>query len=234
MAPTRRQLSFCAVVALAVLLACGCAARKTAVTYPLADDVARLQADLDLLPPVARPATESGSLWTDAGPGAALVRDTRAFRVNDQVTIVISESTSGSNQSTTDLARSSETELGAPTVFGLDTLNWDMGTETSSNFSGDGRTARQGQLLGNVTARVMRVLSNGDLVVAGQKTVVVNRERQILTLVGSIRPADISPGNRVASSTVGNLTVRLWGSGEVNEAVRQGWFQRMLSLLWPF
>ena len=69
---------------------------------------------------------------------------------------------------------------------------------------------------------------------AGQKTVMVNRERQVLTLVGSIRPVDINSSNQVASSKVGDLTVRLWGRGEVDANARQGWFQRVMNRIWPF
>ena len=93
---------------------------------------------------------------------------------------------------------------------------------------------RDAQVTGFVSVRVGRVLPNGDLVVAGQKTVMINRERQILTLVGSVRPVDIDAHNRVQSAQVGDLTVRLWGKGEVDDTVREGWFMRIMKRIWPF
>jgi len=223
----------------------GCAMKKS-VTTPvptLKGDMVRLQNDIDILPPFPVPPPATGSLWTDGGPGAALTRDTRAFRVNDLVTIRISESSTGKNSSTTDMNRSSENKYGASIAFGLENPNASAGrfnlgnvleTSNSSKFAGDGSTDRSSALSAFVTARVMRVLPNGDLVIGGQKTVMINRDRQILTLVGSIRPTDINSSNRVDSSAVGDLTVRLWGQGEVDANARQGWFVKYMNRLWPF
>jgi len=209
----------------------------------VASDLLALREDIDVLPAFPTPAPASGSLWTDAGPGAALMRDTRAFRVNDLVTIRVDESDLGANSSNTDLTRSSTAAVGAPVVFGLENpaaqpgdfnLGNVLSTSSDSSFSGDGTTTRSAKLEGFITARVMHVLPNGDLVIAGQKTVMVNRDRQILTLVGSVRPVDVGPTNQVSSSSVGELTVRLWGRGEVDDTVRQGWFMRIMNKLWPF
>lgn len=215
-------------------LTAGCVKRPTSVTPSLADDLEALQTDIDALPPFPEPAVQSGSLWTDAGPGAAMARDLTAFRVNDLLTVVVSESSSGTNTSSTDLSRTSEANLSAPYVFGLENLARGLEVNSESDFAGDGQTARSSRLASTVTARVMRVLPNGDLIIAGQKTVMINRERQILTLVGSVRPQDLSSENLIASSSVGDLNVRLWGKGEVDDTVRQGWFMRIMNKIWPF
>jgi flagellar L-ring protein precursor FlgH len=227
-----------------VLLASfGCSRVKRSVKPTLASDLNRLENDLDLLPPFPEPAPASGSIWIDGGHGAALIRDIRAFRINDLVTITLSESAIGTNKSNTELSRSSEAEYGAPVAFGLEdpsrsagqfNLQKVLSTSSESEFSGDGETSRSTRLVGTITGRVMRVLPNGDLVVAGQKTVMVNRERQILTIVGSVRPVDVDVNNRVPSTAVGDLTVRLWGHGEVDDTIRQGWFMRIMQRIWPF
>jgi flagellar L-ring protein precursor FlgH len=228
---------------LLLLLATGCAMIHRGPSPSLKSDVEQLETDLGVLPPFPVPAPSSGSLWTDAGPGAALARDTRAFRVNDLVTIGVSESSIGSSEAATDLNRQSKADYGAPVVFGLENPNAAPGTfdlahvlSTSTDMShkGNGKTSRSNKLEGYITTRVIRVLPNGDMIVAGQKNVMVNRDRQILTLVGSVRPVDVAPNNAVASSSVGDLTVRLWGRGELDDTVRQGWFMRVMNRLWPF
>lgn len=229
---TRKLASIAVTLALAAA-APGCVIRSQFATPSLDEDLEQLQRDIDVLPPFPEPATETGSLWTSAGPGAALVRDTRAFRINDLVTVVLLESTAGANESNTDLTRSANIGFSAPFAFGLE-KNQILDTTTDSEFSGDGRTTRRSSLTGTITTRVARVLPNGDLVVAGQKTVMVNREKQVLTMVGAVRPVDINASNRVGSSEVGELTVRMWGSGEVDDTVRQGWFMRVMNRLWPF
>jgi flagellar L-ring protein precursor FlgH len=233
-----------AAIALLVAAGWGCAPVGGRWRGPtLEADLSRLGRDLDGLPPVAERAPSSGSIWTDAGPGAALVRDTRAFRVNDLLTIRVAEAALGTHEASTDLDRTSEADFGAPVVFGVEkpgrgpgqfNLAQLLSTSSDSKFKGDGKTTRSSRLEGFITVRVLRVLPNGDLVVGGQKTVMVNRERQVLTLVGSVRPVDVNPANEVSSEKVGDLTVRLWGRGELDDTVREGWFLRLMHKLWPF
>jgi flagellar L-ring protein precursor FlgH len=229
-------------LALLCLAATGCAARR-GHSPSLAADIERLEESLDVLPAFPEPPAAKGSLWTDAGPGAALVRDTRAYRVNDLLRIRVQESSLGANESSTALDRSSQASFGAPVAFGLEDPNAAPGefnlasvlsVDSESKFSGDGATSRSSRVVGYITARVMRVLPNGDLIIAGQKNVMVNRDRQILTLVGSVRPVDVSAANEISSAGVGDLTVRLWGQGEVDDTVRQGWFMRIMNRIWPF
>lgn len=239
----RMRLVVTALVA-AVALANGCASLLPLRNPTLDDDYDNLSTDLDVLPPFQEPVAASGSLWTDAGPGAALVRDTRAFRLNDLVRIRVQESSMGSSEATTDLNRNSSADMGTPTLFGAESPNAAaagsfnlakmLSTTSDSKHAGEGKTLRGNKLVGYVTARVLRVLPSGDLVIAGQKTVTVNRDRQVLTLVGSVRPFDIGPTNEVSSNAVGDLNVRLWGRGELDDSVRQGWFMRILHKLWPF
>ena len=224
-------------------LATGCGALPRAQDPSMVEDMGRLNDELFVLPPFPEPIPQSGSLWTDAGPGAALARDTRAFRINDLVTITLQEQSFGSHQSDTDLNRSSSADFGAGVAFGLEkvspaagsfNLNQVLSTSSSSAFAGDGSTSRSNALDASITARVMRVLPNGDMVIGGQKTVMINHERQILTLVGTIRAVDVNSANRVASTAVGDLTVRLWGKGEIDSTTRQGWFMKILHRVWPF
>lgn len=239
---SKRLAALLGLVAL-LALASGCGATARTKPPTLAEDLDRLRGDLDVLPPIEVPAPASGSIWTDAGPGAALTRDTRAYRLNDLVTIDLEERSVGRNESETDLTRESDSDFSVPVAFGLEkatttpgkfNLNQVLQSSSTSTFKGDGTTSRSNLLSGNVTTRVMRVMPNGDLVIGGQKTVMINRERQILTLVGTVRTVDIDATNRVPSASVGDLTVRLWGHGEVDATIRQGWFQKMMNRLWPF
>ncbi len=232
------------VASLALVLATGCVGMRRLRSASLAGDYNQLDESLDVLPPFAEPDPSSGSLWTDAGPGAAMVRDPRAFRLNDLVTISVQESSLGSSASSTGLKRASQQSFGATNAFGLEkpttptpgvfNLASALNSSLDSQFNGDGATSRSNKLAGYITARVMRVLPNGDLVIAGQKTVMVNRDRQILTLVGTARVVDIGPDNQIASSAVGDLVVRLWGRGELDDNAREGWFIRIMHKLWPF
>lgn len=230
-------------VCLGCLALVGCAPKQNVTTPSMMEDLRSLDQHLIDLPTMQPRGSSAGSIWSDSGMGVALFRDTRAFRANDLVTIRLTESDSGRNSADTELDRNSNANVGVTSALGLEqtnpvtgrfSLNNLLNTSFSSSFSGEGDTNRSNSLVATITARVARVLPNGDLVLAGQKTLMINREHQVLTLVGTIRPPDIDTNNQVPSSKVGDLTVRLWGKGEIDNTVRQGWFVRAVNKLWPF
>lgn len=64
--------------------------------------------------------------------------------------------------------------------------------------------SRETELRTTVSARVTNVLPNGNLVVSGVKEVMVNSERQRITISGVVRWNDVSLSNRdrlIASPT---------------------------------
>jgi flagellar L-ring protein precursor FlgH len=78
-------------------------------------------------------------------------------------------------------------------------------------------------------------LPNGYLVVEGSKEMVVNAERQWVTVRGVVRPYDIAPGNVVRSDRLAQLEVLINGKGVVGDAVRRPLFlYRLLMGLLPF
>ena len=77
------------------------------------------------------------------------------------------------------------------------------------NFTGNGNTARNGELSGSIAVRVTREMPNGDLFVEGTKLVRINSEQYHLYRLGPVRRADIAQDNlspRRASPT------RRWSS----------------------
>jgi len=81
----------------------------------------------------------------------------------------------------------------------------------------------------------MHVLPNGYLAVEGVKDIMVNSERQVVTVRGVIRPSDLSPANAVTSDRVAQLEVRVNGKGVVGDAVRRPFIlYRILMGLLPF
>ena len=71
-----------------------------------------------------------------------------------------------------------------------------------------------------VTAVVTQVLPNGNLVIEGSREVTVNNEQELIVLSGVVRPKDISPGNVVLSTALGNGQIAYYGSGIIAEKQR--------------
>lgn len=178
-----------------------------------------------------------------AGPAAepyawmnGLMADLRARRVNDLVTINISENLTASGTADSTLSKSSGADIGVPSLFGLEKKLPGIVTPASlaaakaeTGFSGAGATMRAGSLSAIVTARVSEVLANGDLLLEGVREIEINGDRQIVVLTGVARVADVGPGNVVSSAALGQLRIRYFGRGLIKDSLSPGWLVRLLN-----
>jgi flagellar L-ring protein precursor FlgH len=185
-----------------------------------------------------------GSLWQENGPLSELFLNLKARRVGDIVSVNIVESSSATNRATTSTSRESSLLGKLEGFFNLEKrypsshpffnpFSKVQGDLTSS-FDGKGTTMRSGDLNAFITARVMSVLPNGNLMIEGSREVMVNNEKQMITLSGIIRPRDISPDNVILSTEISDARIGYSGSGVINDRQRPGWMANILNKVWPF
>ena len=175
-----------------------------------------------------------GSLWQDR----AVVGDLRASRLNDLVTIRITESTNAISKADVTTARDGSNKLGTGGLFG----NWSAlgsgsdsrSTSTTNKFKGNGTTGRSAVFTTTVTARVVRVMGNGNLIFEGFRDIQLNNETQRLYVAGMLDPHRFDTNNSVASSQVGELRIGYGGKGVVDETLKPGFISRLLNFIWPF
>jgi flagellar L-ring protein precursor FlgH len=229
-----RALRHWAVLGL-LLSTAGCATMKSAEPRPHARDIAarRVQPEQPQAP---------GSLWTE-GRGS-LFRDNKARHVGDIVTVAIYEQASASKEASTATGRSSSMSAGITNLFGIEgniaNLNKFIdptslvNTSFDNDFDGSGSTSRKEDLVATLTAQVIEELPNGNLCIAGGKTVTVNNEDQIILLEGIIRPSDITSQNVVSSKHILDAKIAYTGKGVISDKQRPGWMTRVLDHIWPF
>jgi flagellar L-ring protein precursor FlgH len=161
----------------------------------------------------------------------SLYADVKARGVGDIVTVAIVERSSGSN--TSKLTTSKSTKFTADGQEGTGALDFipdlGMSTQFGRDHSGTGQGSREGRLTATLAATVTEVLPNGDLVIEGEREVGVNDEHEILSLRGTVRPADISSGNVVYSSNIANAEIEYKGKGSVTGGSQPNIFVRILS-----
>ncbi|MBN8733424.1 MAG: flagellar basal body L-ring protein FlgH [Acidobacteria bacterium] len=184
------------------------------------------------------PAQSAGSLYVAGGRLGDLARDPRATQVNDLVTIVVSDRASAVARGSSSSARKSSASnsitaaLGTARVGPLANLA-NLGGE--SQLDGSGETSRATELNTTLSARITHVLPNGYLVLAGTKEIVINSERQVVTVRGIARVMDLSASNQIRSDRLANLEVHVLGKGLVNDAIRRpNFLYRFLLGLLPF
>lgn len=202
------------------------------------------QAADDVAPPVGQPISETGSLWSDSGYQQFLYYDQKAKAVGDLVTVKVVESSQASRTASTSLSRESSVEAGVSALAGLETQvatlrpelkpSALLGASTSNSFEGDGSTSRSGSLTAVITAKVVSVLPNRNLVIMGQQEVKINNELQILTIRGVVRPQDIQINNVVLSTYIADAKIEYAGLGVVQEKQKPGWLSRTVDKVWPF
>jgi flagellar L-ring protein precursor FlgH len=185
-----------------------------------------------------------GSLWID-GPG--LFEDRKARRLNDIVTIEIFEKTSGSGEADTSTKKETTYKAGIEQLFGSSEGKFfgnlidnspvkpvAIDTNYKKNFEGKGKTTQNGQFTGKITAKVIAVQPNGNLMIDSRKEITINNEKQIIVLQGIIRTDDISADNTIPSYKVADAKLYYVGHGIVTEQQSSGLIGRIFDRLWPF
>src|SRR5690606_17736037 len=98
-------------------------------------------------------------------------------------------------------------------------------------YRGGGSTTRGGSLNARMTAMVVDVLPNGNLVIEGRQTIIVNEEEQLIVVSGIVRPQDIAPDNTVLSTFVADATITYHGTGPLGDRQEPGLLTRLLNWL---
>jgi flagellar L-ring protein FlgH len=194
--------------------------------------------------PMVRPEHTAGSLWPGESSRNMLFTDNKARFVNDIVTIIIEESSSGQNQASTNTSKNSASNSDVSAFLGLDTSiinsNTNLGGKLSvagtstSTLKGTGDTSRGGKLQARLTARVVKVLDNGNLLIEGRRQLTLNAEDQFIVITGVIRSEDIAADNWVLSSNMADARIVYTGSGVLTDKQHPGWMTRALDWGWPF
>ncbi len=191
-----------------------------------------------------------GSLFSDDAR-LDLFADIKARRVGDIVTINIVETSRASKNAATATGRSNEITAdtrallgwedhnnvrGVGSVFNKMNLNPSAGidAEFSSSFSGRGSTSRNENITAKMSARIIQVLPNGNLVLRGSQEILVNNEKQYITIQGVVRPVDIGTDNTVLSTYIADARIDYTGEGDLSRKQREGWLSRFIDVVWPF
>ncbi len=194
------------------------------------------------LPP--SPPPQDGSLW-NGRQSYGLVADSRPVNVGDLVTISITETAKASEIADTVTSKNSGVQVGINSLFGISlpmkafsdkTVNATTALDgTVGNTSnGQGKTERQSSFTSFLTARVIQVLPNQNLMIQGRRHLRINNETEVVMVTGIVRPQDIDRNNIVPSTKVAEARVTISGAGVVSDKQKVGWFQRIFDHVWPF
>ena len=160
---------------------------------------------------------------------ASMYADHGQHEVGDIITIQVTEDATAQHQASTDASQSAEVTAEAGTGI-LDFIN-PFSAGGSESSSADGTTTRSGNLTADVSVEVEEVLDNGNLLITGERTGVINDEKQNITLEGIVRPDDVGADNTVQSNNIAQLDVGYEGRGVIGDRQQSGLLTRLFRWL---
>jgi flagellar L-ring protein precursor FlgH len=223
-------------VSLVSLLA-GCAA-------PVAQNSANLpsivRTDTSARPAQDARAATKGSLvpvaQIQAPSSRGLFEDRRPGRIGDTLMVILNETTRASKLGGTQASRNSNNSMSGNLNFGAtvgsgssnNTRDARVGANSTglTNFDSKGGSSASNEFSGMITVTVMEVLTNGNLVVAGEKRLAVGAEEEVIRFSGVVMPQNIQGGS-IPSSMVADARIEYRGAGVTDEVQRPGWFTQL-------
>jgi flagellar L-ring protein precursor FlgH len=184
------------------------------------------------------PLVPTGSIYSN-NRATPLFSDLKAHRIGDIVTIQLVESTQAKKSAGNQIAKGSNLTVNPLTAAGSNvTINGkslDLGYSDSMDTKRSADTAQSNSLSGEISANVIQVLGNGNLVVRGEKWITINNGDEFIRITGIVRPQDITTENTVQSPRVANARIQYSGTGTFADSQKVGWLSKFfLSDWWPF
>lgn len=189
-----------------------------------------------------------GSLWSDLkSNNGTLFLDYKARNIGDIVIVQIVESSSASNTNTTQTTKSSNYNasvnnfLGMPMSLGIhdflgmgNKFNPSVGAQTANDFQGDGSKQKADSVQATIAARIIDMLPSGNLVIEGSREILVDQEKQFISIKGVIRQKDINTNNVVLSTSIADAQIAYSGKGMLSDVNKKGWLAHFVDWVWPF
>ena len=185
--------------------------------------------------PLEAPQTNNGAIF-QAAQYRPLFEDYRARLVGDSLTVQIVEKISATQKSTSSIDKSGKVAAGITALpfFSPNAFNKASAAGTTAiSSAGAGTTENSNDFSGTITVVVTGVLSNGTLVIAGEKQIGVNHNVDVLRFSGQVDPRMIQTGNVVASAQIANVRIEQRGRGAQADAQGTGWLSRFFLNVLP-
>lgn len=227
-----KQLTFKLLVAsLVIITVSGCTTIQATKVLPDDPDFAPILPEEN-----EGPIVPTGSLFK-ANYVNNIYSDSKAHRVGDIISVILSESTQANKTAKTEVKKENNTTLkpivglgGVPITANGKSIEFSVDQRTK--FKGDSKANQGNSLNGNISVHVLKVLANGNLIIRGEKWLTLNNGDEYIRLTGTIRPQDISSSNTILSNKIANARIQYAGTGAFADSNEQGWLVKFFNGSW--
>ena len=163
----------------------------------------------------------------------------KAYRVGDIVTVVLDESLDADTTTKNTASRKTKTDVLSPLQIAKwgspgGILSTDLQEENEVSSTGSGVIDQSATLQGTMTAQVVEVYPNGNLLIRGEKIVNFSSGSEVVQVKGIIRPQDIQPDNTVQAKRLASAQITYKGVGPNANVQKIPWGTNILLSIWPF
>lgn len=178
-------------------------------------------------------AVPTGSLFNPYSTNNGLYTDTKAHKVGDLISVQLDEATAASKNAATTLDKTNSMNFGGITFSGrpISAFGYTptVGMNNSSAFDGASDASQSNSLRGNISVSVVKVLANGNLVVQGEKWLMLNNGQEYVRVTGIVRSEDVNSDNTVSSQRIANARIQYGGTGDFASTQERGWLSRFFN-----
>ena len=163
-------------------------------------------------PSTARPApvpvnqARDGAIF-NAATYDPLFEDKRARHVGDIITIAIAENTAAAKQTGSSGSKNGSVDAGIDAWFGNPVQRSRFSANSDIEYEDEAAQRASNNFTGTITVTVIDVLSNGNLVVSGEKQISLDKGSEFVRFSGVVNPDYIRAGNVVPSTQVADARI---------------------------
>lgn len=188
------------------------------------------------------PLASSSLIYSDAN---RMLLQPKVHKLHDLVSIRVIENSNFTSEGEVDRRNISSVDARLQNWIELDGLNLGKakhaGTDlprARGNYNqqtrANGEITTKDVLQYNITARIVDIRPNGNLVLEARKSMRVDDEIFENALTGTVRPEDIDPKNMVTSDKLAELSITRRTVGHVRDSYKRGWLTRFWDGVNPF
>ncbi|CAN7249953.1 flagellar basal body L-ring protein FlgH [Massilia sp. LjRoot122] len=179
----------------------------------------------------AAPAND-GAIY-NANSYRPMFEDRRARHIGDLLTVNISERTSAGKSGASTGSKSGSASFSVPGPLQA-RIGAGVALEGANKFADADTQSASNNFTGTLGVTVTEVLPNGNLIVAGEKQVAMNKGIEYIRFSGMVAPDTIQPGNIVASTVIADARVEYRTNSRVDKAEVSNMFSRFFQSMLPF
>ena len=174
----------------------------------------------------------SGAIY-NANSYRPMFEDRRARHIGDLLTINISERTSANKSGASSGNKNGSASFAAPGVL-QSAIGASVALEAETKFADGDKQSASNDFSGTLGVTVTEVLPNGNLIVAGEKQIAMNKGVEFIRFSGMVSPDTIQPGNIVSSTVVADARVEYRTNSRIDRAEVNSMLSRFFLSMLPF